>query len=259
MHDIGEYVLYKENVCAMTLDHDMRGRLHVHSGGRATIRAVNVPYLVGFVSISPPHLFGRIHPPLDGAILWHIARFERLKLYMRFPDSDNVTIRADQATLFELIDRFYDAFSGRDLTIVFWGYEWAFQPAMIDVAVQAFLSLRCKHICFMGAWRRAAQLVQSTKRIVEGDSIPQHLYAKFKLANARLQQFSRNYTYRHRIENHLRVMWSAVQQHDTVLFNRRHQLVHRYFEYWNHRKHSQAENNDAGSLVQDGWTSLNRD
>jgi len=260
MHEVGAHVLYKENVCAMTLDHSMGGLLDIHPGNRITTRAVNVPHLVGFVlPISTPYLFGRNYPPLDGATSRHIARFERLKLYMRFQFSRDPMVRDDQAALFELIHRCYDAFTDKHLTIVFWGYGWIFQPAMIDIAIQAFSSLRCKHMEFTGSWRTEPQLVQATKRIVEGDSAPQQLYAKFKLANAELQQSPRNSTYRHRIENHLRVMWSAVRQHDTVLFDTRHQLVHRYLEYWVHRKQSRAEETDADSLVQDGWTFLNRD
>lgn len=259
MHDIGEHVLYQENVCVMTLCHDVGGRLQIHPGNTITTCAINVPYLVGFVPISPPHLFGRMHPPLDAAMLRYIARFARLKLYMQLPNSMDPTVRDDQAALFELIHRCHDAFTEKDLTIVFWGRGWASQSSMINVAVQAFLSLRCKRIQFTGPWRREPQVVHDTKRIVEGDSVPQPLYAKFKSANTELQQRSRNSNDRRRMENHLRAMWSAVRQHDTPLFNSHYQLVQEYFEYWHRKKHSHADETGVDNPVQCGWMFLNRD
>ncbi|KAK5947979.1 hypothetical protein OHC33_011020 [Knufia fluminis] len=258
MHNYGDPILYGENICEMTLSHRLGGILLLHPSQRTTYHPLNVPQLVGFVPIT--HLQYRGSSTPNPVSTQHIARFKRIVLHMEWPNPLDATVRPDQAALFELIHQCYDAFSEKDLTVVFKDYHatWNRTPYFTEIAIRAFSSLRCKNIRFVNTTAQQAQIVHEVTQLVESTSTPRHLYDILKSLNAELQQLPPSYHYRHRIENHLQVLWVCTEWHDTGLFDKRCRVIRRYFDYWHHRTPVQSRRNGAAQLVRDGRTFLNR-
>ncbi|KAK5957794.1 hypothetical protein OHC33_000983 [Knufia fluminis] len=193
-----------------------------------------------------------------------IGRFNHIVLSLRDPESmdhDDWT----EELLWELVQQGYEAFSGKDLTVVLDGYEQQWTPVRQNRVLRAFSTLRCKSLQFQGAIEGADQLIAEVVQTATGSTPADHLfpiYVELKEEGHRYCPYSDS---KSKLRYHLRLMLNAVHACSRVAFDEQQELVMHYLN-WHRKRKSVASTTEAErlegetlQLIGEDWKSWGRD